>query len=131
MNEKSLPSQGPQAKTKAVIPVYMQGVPARIQAILEVARERGIKVVEDCCQCIGGEYGGRMCGAWGDAGAWQSFPGFVHLRGLVLRFCNAGADASYLFGRGSPGVAGMGGHSNVTEQCDIQFAISELLGKRL
>src|SRR5439155_23299004 len=58
-------------RTKAVIPVYMQGVPARIEAILAVARRHGVKVLEDCCQCVGGEYRGRMVGAWGDAGAWS------------------------------------------------------------
>lgn len=57
--------------TRAVIPVYMQGVPARIEAILDVARRHNVKVLEDCCQCIGGEYRGRMAGAWGDAGAWS------------------------------------------------------------
>jgi dTDP-4-amino-4,6-dideoxygalactose transaminase len=57
--------------TKAVIPVYMQGVPARIEAILKVARRHNLKVLEDCCQCIGGEYRGRMAGSWGDAGAWS------------------------------------------------------------
>ncbi|HSV72732.1 MAG TPA: aminotransferase class I/II-fold pyridoxal phosphate-dependent enzyme [Chthonomonadales bacterium] len=57
--------------TKAVIPVYMQGVPARIAAILEVARRHRLKVLEDCCQCIGGEYRGRRVGALGDAGAWS------------------------------------------------------------
>lgn len=58
-------------RTKAVIPVYMQGVPGRIAAILEVARRHNVKVLEDCCQCIGGEYRGRMVGGWGDAGAWS------------------------------------------------------------
>lgn len=58
-------------RTKAVIPVYMQGVPARIEAILKIARRYNLKVMEDCCQCIGGEYRGKMVGAWGDAGAWS------------------------------------------------------------
>ncbi|MCC6728077.1 MAG: aminotransferase class I/II-fold pyridoxal phosphate-dependent enzyme [Chthonomonadales bacterium] len=57
--------------TRAVIPVHMQGVPARVERLLQVARGRGLKVVEDCCQCIGGEYRGRAVGAWGDAGAWS------------------------------------------------------------
>lgn len=58
-------------RTKAVVPVHMQGVPARLEAILSVARKHGLKVVEDGCQCIGGEYRGRMVGSWGDAGAWS------------------------------------------------------------
>src|SRR5205823_4271689 len=58
-------------RTKAVIPVYMQGVPARIWAILDVARRNDIPVLEDCCQCVGGEYRGRMVGSFGAAGAWS------------------------------------------------------------
>ena len=57
--------------TKAIIPVYMQGVPARIDAIMDIARRHNLKVVEDCCQCIGGRYKGRYVGSIGDAGAWS------------------------------------------------------------
>jgi dTDP-4-amino-4,6-dideoxygalactose transaminase len=58
-------------RTKAVIPVYMQGVPGRIAAILEVAKRHDIKVLEDCAQCIGGRYHGRMVGSFGDVGEWS------------------------------------------------------------
>lgn len=57
--------------TKAIIPVYMQGVPARINAIMDIASKHNLKVVEDCCQCIGGRYRGRYVGSIGDAGAWS------------------------------------------------------------
>jgi dTDP-4-amino-4,6-dideoxygalactose transaminase len=58
-------------RTKAIIPVHMQGVPARLEALLDVARRHNLKVLEDCAQCLGGEYKGRMTGSWGDAGAWS------------------------------------------------------------
>ncbi|MBD3181700.1 aminotransferase class I/II-fold pyridoxal phosphate-dependent enzyme [Candidatus Poribacteria bacterium] len=57
--------------TKAIIPVYMQGVPARINAIMEIAKKHNLKVVEDCCQCIGGRYKGKYVGTIGNAGAWS------------------------------------------------------------
>jgi len=57
--------------TRAVVPVHMQGVPARLDAILEVARRHSLLVIEDCCQCIGGRYRGRVVGTLGDAGAWS------------------------------------------------------------
>ena len=57
--------------TKAVVPVHMRGVPARIDDILAVARAHGLKVVEDCCQCVGGSYKGQGVGTYGDAGAWS------------------------------------------------------------
>ena len=57
--------------TRAVVPVHMRGVPARLEDILTVARGHGLKVVEDCCQCVGGSYMGRSVGTYGDAGAWS------------------------------------------------------------
>ena len=57
--------------TRAVVPVHMRGVPVRLDDILEIARAHGLKVVEDCCQCVGGSYKGRRVGTYGDAGAWS------------------------------------------------------------
>jgi dTDP-4-amino-4,6-dideoxygalactose transaminase len=57
--------------TRAVVPVHMRGVPARLDALLAVARRRNLKVVEDCCQCVGGQYKGKRVGAYGHAGAWS------------------------------------------------------------
>lgn len=57
--------------TRAVIPVHMRGVPARLDDILTVARTHDLKVVEDACQCVGGSYKGRRVGTYGDAGAWS------------------------------------------------------------
>jgi dTDP-4-amino-4,6-dideoxygalactose transaminase len=58
-------------RTRAVIPVYMQGVPGRIAAILDVAKRHNLKVIEDCAQCIGGRYHGKMVGTFGDVGEWS------------------------------------------------------------
>ncbi len=58
-------------RTRAVIPVYMQGIPGRIAALLDVAKRHGIRVVEDCAQCIGGRYHGKMVGTFGDVGEWS------------------------------------------------------------
>jgi 8-amino-3,8-dideoxy-alpha-D-manno-octulosonate transaminase len=58
-------------RTKALIPVYMQGVPGRIAALLDIANRHGLKVVEDCAQCIGGRYFGKMVGTLGDIGEWS------------------------------------------------------------
>ena len=57
--------------TKAVVPVHMRGVPARLDEILAVARAHGLKVIEDCCQCVGGSYKGQGVGTYGDVGAWS------------------------------------------------------------
>lgn len=57
--------------TKGVILVHMRGVPARIEDIQEVTRRRGILLIEDCCQCVGGQYNGKPVGTFGDVGAWS------------------------------------------------------------
>lgn len=57
--------------TRAIIPVHMVGRPANVQALLEVAREHGLMVLEDCCQADGGSYRGRRLGSWGNAGAFS------------------------------------------------------------
>ncbi len=57
--------------TRAVIPVHMVGRPANMQALLEIAREHGLLVLEDCCQADGGSYKGKRLGSWGNAGAFS------------------------------------------------------------
>lgn len=58
-------------QTKAIIPVYMQGVPGRIATYVDIARRHELLLIEDCCQCIGGEYFGRPTGSFGEAAAWS------------------------------------------------------------
>lgn len=57
--------------TRAVIPVHMRGLPCDMDAIMDVARRHGLKVLEDVAQANGGSYKGRRLGAIGDAGAFS------------------------------------------------------------
>ncbi len=57
--------------TKAVIPVHMRGVPARMDEIMAVARKHNLLVIEDAAQANGGMYRGRMLGAIGDLGCFS------------------------------------------------------------
>lgn len=57
--------------TKAILPVHMQGVPCCLDTLIALARQHNLKIVEDCCQCIGGRYKGEYTGTYGDAGAWS------------------------------------------------------------
>ncbi len=59
------------SRTKAVIPVHMVGLPANMTAIRAAARKKGLKIVEDVCQAVGGSYRGKRLGSWGDAGAFS------------------------------------------------------------
>lgn len=58
-------------RTKAVIPVHMGGRPSDMDRIMAVAKKHGLKVLEDCCQAIGGSYKGKPLASIGDAGAYS------------------------------------------------------------
>lgn len=61
-------------RTKAVIPVHLYGHPVDMAPILELARLRGLKVIEDNAQALGAEWRGRKTGSLGDVGCLSFFP---------------------------------------------------------
>ncbi len=63
------------ARTKAIVPVHLYGHPADMDPILEIARRRGVRVIEDAAQAHGAEYKGRRCGSLGDVGVFSFYPG--------------------------------------------------------
>jgi dTDP-4-amino-4,6-dideoxygalactose transaminase len=58
-------------RTKAIIAVHLAGWPCEMDAILDLAHERGLYVVEDCAQAHGATYRGRPVGSIGDIGAFS------------------------------------------------------------
>lgn len=58
-------------RTRAIIVVHLGGYPADMDPIMELARARRIKVIEDCAQAHGARYKGRSVGSIGDIGAWS------------------------------------------------------------
>lgn len=54
---------------KAVIPVDLYGMPARLDEICDIAARYGIPVLEDAAEALGSVYKGRKCSTWGDYGA--------------------------------------------------------------
>jgi dTDP-4-amino-4,6-dideoxygalactose transaminase len=96
-------------RTRLVIPVHLYGHPAEMTAISEIARRRGLPVLEDAAQAHGAEvdgrragslshaacfsfYPGKNLGAYGDAGMVVSNdPGFI---ARVRQFANHGAGAN-------------------------------------
>jgi len=53
-------------RTAGIILVHMSGAPGNAPAIAEIARRRGLFLLEDCAQCAGGSIGGRKVGTFGD-----------------------------------------------------------------
>lgn len=58
-------------RTRAIVPVHYAGVGCEMDAILEIARRRGLAVVEDAAQGMMASYKGRMLGSIGDLGAYS------------------------------------------------------------
>jgi dTDP-4-amino-4,6-dideoxygalactose transaminase len=56
-------------RTRAIVPVHYAGVGCEMDAILDLARRHGLRVVEDAAQGIGSTYRGRPLGSLGDAAA--------------------------------------------------------------
>jgi perosamine synthetase len=59
------------ARTRAIMPVHMHGCAADMTSLLEVARSRGLVIVEDAAQAHGAECAGRRVGAIGAAGGFS------------------------------------------------------------
>jgi dTDP-4-amino-4,6-dideoxygalactose transaminase len=60
--------------TKVIIPVHLFGLVAEIDSILEVARRRGVAIIEDAAQAIGARSKRRQAGSFGELGCFSFFP---------------------------------------------------------
>ena len=58
-------------RTRAVICVHLAGRPCDMDPIMELARQHGLRIIEDCAQAHGAHYKGRAVGSMGDVGAWS------------------------------------------------------------
>ena len=61
-------------RTKAILPVHLFGQPADMNAIMAIAEQHKLQVIEDCAQSYGAAYGDKMTGAIGLAGCHSFFP---------------------------------------------------------
>jgi dTDP-4-amino-4,6-dideoxygalactose transaminase len=61
-------------RTRAVIPVHLYGLPAEMNAIMEVAGRYNLAVIEDAAQALGAVYAGKKVGNIGTIGCFSFFP---------------------------------------------------------
>lgn len=62
------------SRTRAILVVHTFGVPADMQAILEIAERHHLLVIEDACEAIGAEYQGRRVGSFGNVAVFAFYP---------------------------------------------------------
>jgi perosamine synthetase len=59
--------------TRAIILVHLYGHPCDIDPILEIARSKNLRVIEDCAEAHGAEYSGRRVGSFGDVSCFSFY----------------------------------------------------------
>ncbi|HVF46573.1 MAG TPA: DegT/DnrJ/EryC1/StrS family aminotransferase [Pyrinomonadaceae bacterium] len=62
------------AKTRAIIPVHLYGLPAEMDEIMAIAKKHSLKVLEDCAQAHGATYKGQKVGTFGNAATFSFYP---------------------------------------------------------
>ena len=61
-------------RTKAILPVHLYGQAADMGQLSSLAQRHHLRMIEDCAQSHGARYGGKMTGAFGDAGCFSFYP---------------------------------------------------------
>ena len=82
-------------KPKAIVPVYLYGMPAKLREVMAVADKYGIPVVEDAAEGFGSRYAGQVCGTFGSYGV-LSFNGnkMITTSGGGALICRNAEDAN-------------------------------------
>ena len=61
-------------KTKAILVVHLYGQASNMDEIMSIANKYNLRVVEDCAQSHGAQFGGKMTGTFGDIGCFSFYP---------------------------------------------------------
>ncbi|MFX1282006.1 MAG: DegT/DnrJ/EryC1/StrS family aminotransferase [Promethearchaeota archaeon] len=60
-------------KTKCIMPVHIFGLPADMKAILDIAKDNNLAIIEDACQAHGSRIDGKHAGTFGDIGCFSFY----------------------------------------------------------
>nr|WP_314531321.1 DegT/DnrJ/EryC1/StrS family aminotransferase [uncultured Pseudomonas sp.] len=63
------------SRTKVLLPVHLYGLLSDMPALISIAEQHGLLVLEDSAQSHGASHNGRKAGAWGDASGFSFYPG--------------------------------------------------------
>ena len=61
------------AKTRAIIPVHLFGLPADMEPILDIAKKHDLKIIEDSCETMFAKYKGRKVGSFGEIACFSTY----------------------------------------------------------
>jgi perosamine synthetase len=65
-------------RTRAILVVHTFGIPAKMDALVNLARRHNLRVIEDACEALGGDFGlgakKKRCGAFGDLAVFGFYP---------------------------------------------------------
>jgi dTDP-4-amino-4,6-dideoxygalactose transaminase len=62
-------------RTKAILPVHLYGQPCDLEPLLDIAKRKGLPLVEDAAQAHGARWKDRPVGSWGQIGCFSFYPG--------------------------------------------------------
>jgi perosamine synthetase len=118
-------------KTKAIIAVENFGNPQHMDEYRKIADRNEIKLIEDCCEAIGGRYQGRAIGDFGHYAVFGFYPNkqiTTGEGGMVLTNDDRGAEVLRSLrnqGRATPGTSGLGNWMQF-ERLGYNYRMSEI-----
>lgn len=116
-------------RTKAILVVHQFGIPADMDAIMQIAREHGLKVIEDCAQAHGASYGGKPIGTIGDIGVFSLNVNKTIQTGEGGVCVTQDSDLCYrlqLIRNHGEAVVGPAGYADITNIAGFNYRMTEL-----